>query len=40
MAATLPADHVDTAAGGHGWPPWQALWAHWLDRGLLPVNCT
>ena len=39
MATTLPAGRVDTAAGGHDWPPWRALWARWLDRGLLPLGC-
>lgn len=39
MAQTLPASHVQTAPGGHDWPPWRALWAQWLDRGLWPLSC-
>lgn len=43
MARTLPADQVLTAAGGHDWAPWRALWAQWLDqavaRGLWPTRC-
>jgi len=40
MASTLPPTHVATAPGGHDWAPWRALWSQWLDRGLLPVDCT
>jgi pimeloyl-ACP methyl ester carboxylesterase len=39
MAGVLPASHVTTHPGDHDWPPWQALWAQWLDRGLLPAGC-
>jgi pimeloyl-ACP methyl ester carboxylesterase len=39
LAAVLPASHVTTHPGDHDWPPWQALWAQWLDRGLLPAGC-
>ncbi|MDE2275868.1 MAG: alpha/beta hydrolase [Burkholderiales bacterium] len=39
LATLLPADRVATAPGGHDWPPWRALWARWLDRGLLPGHC-
>lgn len=30
MAAALPPARVCTIAGGHDWPTWRALWAHWL----------
>jgi len=34
LARVLPADHVLTAAGGHDWPTWRALW----ERAVrLPV---
>jgi hypothetical protein len=39
MAGVLPAGHVTTHPGDHDWPPWRALWAQWLDRGLLPTGC-
>jgi pimeloyl-ACP methyl ester carboxylesterase len=39
MAQTLPSSHVQTAPGGHDWPPWRALWSQWLDRGLWPQSC-
>ena len=39
LASLLPTSHVTTAPGDHDWPPWRALWAQWLDRGLLPMNC-
>jgi pimeloyl-ACP methyl ester carboxylesterase len=39
MAEVLPAGHVTTAPGDHDWLPWRALWAEWLDRGLLPAAC-
>lgn len=39
MAEVLPADRVTTTPGGHDWQPWRALWAQWLDRGLLPAAC-
>ena len=31
LAAALPADRVFTAAGGHDWAPWRALWNDMLD---------
>lgn len=37
LAAQLPPDHQLAVPGGHDWPPWRALWRHWLDRGLLAV---
>jgi pimeloyl-ACP methyl ester carboxylesterase len=40
LAASLPADRVQTLPGGHDWPPWRRLWSDWLDRGLLPAACT
>jgi pimeloyl-ACP methyl ester carboxylesterase len=40
MAGLLPAERVSSSPGGHDWAPWQALWAQWLDRGLLPAACT
>jgi pimeloyl-ACP methyl ester carboxylesterase len=39
LATLLPSPRVATAPGGHDWPPWRALWAQWLDRGLLPSRC-
>jgi pimeloyl-ACP methyl ester carboxylesterase len=36
LAARLPADRVFDVPGGHDWRPWSALWAHWLDQGLIP----
>lgn len=35
FAELLPAERVSTAAGGHAWPAWRALWQAWLGRGLL-----
>lgn len=35
LAAVLPADRVFTAAGGHDWPAWRAVWRQVLDR--LPI---
>ncbi len=35
MASVLPPAQRDVVPGGHDWPPWRALWAHWLDKGLL-----
>jgi pimeloyl-ACP methyl ester carboxylesterase len=32
LAATLPADRVFTAPGGHDWAPWRAIWNEMLDR--------
>ncbi|MEP7099757.1 MAG: alpha/beta hydrolase [Burkholderiales bacterium] len=32
LAAALPADRVFTAAGGHDWAPWLALWNEVLDK--------
>lgn len=37
LAGVLPPDHVDRVAGDHDWPPWRALWQHWLLRDLLPL---
>jgi pimeloyl-ACP methyl ester carboxylesterase len=39
MASTLAASHVDVVPGGHDWPPWRALWARWLDKGVLARAC-
>ncbi len=39
MAGTLAADHVDVVPGGHDWSPWRALWARWLDKGVLDRAC-
>jgi pimeloyl-ACP methyl ester carboxylesterase len=39
MGSTLPAGHVDVVPGGHDWPPWRALWARWLDKGVLSRSC-
>ena len=39
LAGLLPAARVSSAPGGHDWPPWRALWAQWLDGGLLPTSC-
>jgi pimeloyl-ACP methyl ester carboxylesterase len=39
MAGTLAAGHADVVPGGHDWPPWRALWARWLDRGVLQRAC-
>ncbi len=39
MGSTLAADRVDVVPGGHDWPPWRALWARWLDKGLLNRAC-
>lgn len=36
LASTLPVNHVITTEGGHTWQPWQHIWAHFLDRPLLP----
>jgi pimeloyl-ACP methyl ester carboxylesterase len=35
MASVLPPAQRDVVPGGHDWPPWRALWARWLDKGLL-----
>lgn len=32
LAATLPADRVFTAPGGHDWAPWRAIWNEMLGR--------
>lgn len=40
LATVLPSDRSTDAPGGHDWPAWRALWAQWLDRGLLPSACT
>ena len=39
LAELLPATRVQVVPGGHDWPPWRALWAQWLDRGLWPTAC-
>jgi pimeloyl-ACP methyl ester carboxylesterase len=39
MASTLAVGHVDVVPGGHDWPPWRALWARWLDKGVLARAC-
>ena len=36
LAATLPAQRVAEADGGHDWVAWRALWAGWLAHGVLP----
>jgi hypothetical protein len=38
LASLLPATQVITAAGGHDWPAWRALWLQCLERHLLPVG--
>ena len=40
LAGLLSPARVQTAAGGHDWPPWVHLWGQWLDRGFLPRQCT
>ena len=35
MAERLPAAHVVSAAGGHDWATWLAVWRQLLDRGIL-----
>ncbi len=40
LAQLLQPDRVQTAPGGHDWPPWVRLWGEWLDRGFLPRQCT
>jgi hypothetical protein len=35
FAELLPAERVSTAAGGHDWRAWRALWEAWLGQGLL-----
>ena len=40
LAGVLPPERSHSVPGGHDWPPWRALWSHWLDRGLLPTACT
>jgi pimeloyl-ACP methyl ester carboxylesterase len=39
MGSTLAAGHVDVVPGGHDWAPWRALWARWLDKGVLERAC-
>ncbi len=39
LASVLPAAQVHVVPGGHDWGPWKSLWAHWLDRKLLPSRC-
>ncbi|MCW5633307.1 MAG: alpha/beta hydrolase [Rubrivivax sp.] len=36
LQSLLPAGHTEVVEGGHDWPPWRALWRHWLQRGALP----
>lgn len=36
LAATLPAERVFTAEGGHDWPVWLSLWQRML--GVLPLR--
>jgi pimeloyl-ACP methyl ester carboxylesterase len=31
LAAALPADCIDTIAGGHDWPTWLKLWERFLE---------
>jgi pimeloyl-ACP methyl ester carboxylesterase len=40
LAGMLQPNRVQTAPGGHDWPPWVRLWGEWLDRGFLPRQCT
>lgn len=40
FAELLPPARVSTAAGGHDWPAWRALWQGWLAQGLLGRECT
>ena len=40
LAAALPADRVFTAAGGHDWPAWSALWPVMLDAAPLPHDAS
>jgi hypothetical protein len=35
MAERLPAARVVSAAGGHDWTTWLALWRQLLDRGIF-----
>ena len=35
LAGLLPASNVHWVPGGHAWPAWQAMWAHWLRAGPL-----
>jgi pimeloyl-ACP methyl ester carboxylesterase len=36
LAEALPAEHVDTVAGGHDWPTWHRLWENFLDARIVP----
>jgi pimeloyl-ACP methyl ester carboxylesterase len=40
IASTVPAAQRDVVPGGHDWPPWRALWARWLDQGVLGAPCS
>lgn len=40
LAAALPGDRVFTAAGGHDWPAWEALWPRMLDAAALPRDAS
>ena len=40
LAGVLPAGRSESVPGGHVWRPWRTLWSNWLDRGLLPTDCT
>ena len=33
LSPLLPPERVQTAAGGHDWPVWSALWQGWLGGG-------
>lgn len=35
LGGLLPAPNVHWVEGGHNWPAWQAMWAHWLHAGPL-----
>ncbi len=35
LAQTLPAESVNTIAGGHEWRTWATLWENFLDSRLL-----
>ena len=40
LATLLLPPRVRTAPCGHDWPAWRALWAAWLDSGVLATACT
>lgn len=37
MACLLPPACVEVIDGGHDWPTWQRLWAHWLAIAAAPA---